>query len=415
MSNIHLKVDDVQLASAYSERNALKLSNLCNEIASVATRVDWEIKARNRIGTRSQDINRKLQDTAQRLRRLNEFLTKATAKYCEADDYLFHLALYELSTDPLQSVYGRLQLDPGRFLQIIGGSLDFSNGILNSEDLLMVKKNFRFKLTNKDGKVFITLAGASMTTPGDYIEYRNLLIRNFGGESGTYIKRYVERLINGGGIPIYTKETGVIQNNFDRYSSLEPVSRYIGGQIDPWGTMGTAFNSSFVDGLKFWDDFNWKNNTTLTKGGKLLGALGTGITVTGNFIESFYDPGSDSWDFKDGENMVDFGVNTAVDIGSGAVSMATGAAVGSLIVPPLGTIVGAGVGIGVNVLINVEFGDPPASVVARTKEIANKAVDALIDGGKRTIETIDHFLDDASQAVGDYIDGIGTRLNKIFW
>ncbi|MFA9559944.1 hypothetical protein ACERII_21770 [Evansella sp. AB-rgal1] len=134
-----------------------------------------------------------------------------------------------------------------------------------------------------------------------------------------------------------------------------------------------------------WDDFNWRNSTTLTKSGKALGIFGTGMIVYDNARQH-------------GIKSSEFVVDTVIDVGSAAGSMAAGAAVGSLFLPPAGTVVGAGVGLGINALANVEFGPPlNNSVIGFTKDIANKAVDGIASG------------------VSSVTNSIGNNLKKIFW
>jgi hypothetical protein len=136
-----------------------------------------------------------------------------------------------------------------------------------------------------------------------------------------------------------------------------------------------------------WDDFKgWKGATHLNNSGKALGILGTGLTLFDNYKEFQSDPSKD--------RLTNFTVNTAVDISTGAASMAAGAAIGSVFLPPLGTVVGAAAGIGINFLINTKVGGPPAeSVVDKTKNIAKSAVK------------------ESKKLIGN----IGKELDKIFW
>ncbi|GAB2025562.1 T7SS effector LXG polymorphic toxin [Lactovum odontotermitis] len=119
------------------------------------------------------------------------------------------------------------------------------------------------------------------------------------------------------------------------------------------------------------NDFKeWKGASKLKVGGKFLGVAGTVMTVSTNFAEDV-----NLSDGLQGEEVKNFAIDTSVDIASGAGAAAAGAAVGSLIVPPLGTVVGAGVGIIANVAINTKFGNPPKSIVDHTKDAIKKGVD----------------------------------------
>lgn len=107
----------------------------------------------------------------------------------------------------------------------------------------------------------------------------------------------------------------------------------------------------------------------LGKVSKLAGPAGTGLTIISNYHEH-----------KD--NRQKLFVSTAVDLGSAAGAAATGAAIGSFIVPPIGTVVGAAAGFGANILLNKGIGTPPKSLVDRTKDGINKAIDGTKDAVK---------------------------------
>lgn len=106
-------------------------------------------------------------------------------------------------------------------------------------------------------------------------------------------------------------------------------------------------------------------------------------------------------DFKggvNGESVKKFAVNTAVDLSAGAGATALGASVGSLILPPLGTVVGVGVGITLNVIINSKF-----------SFLGNKAIVEQFKTGTKAITK--HISDGASEITND----IGKSLSRIFW
>ena len=56
-------------------------------------------------------------------------------------------------------------------------------------------------------------------------------------------------------------------------------------------------------------------------------------------------------------------MDTALTGGAAAI----GATIGTAIVPPIGTVVGAGVGMAVSWGVNKEWGNPPKSIADRTK------------------------------------------------
>lgn len=103
--------------------------------------------------------------------------------------------------------------------------------------------------------------------------------------------------------------------------------------------------------------------------GKGLGVLSLGIIVDQNIKENKGDT----------QKIV---VGTAVDTAFSAGAAATGAAVGSLVVPPIGTVVGAGVGVLVSFGTSKEWGDPPKSITSLSKDLANSTVDSVQKASK---------------------------------
>ncbi|MGX7420703.1 T7SS effector LXG polymorphic toxin [Carnobacterium gallinarum] len=140
-------------------------------------------------------------------------------------------------------------------------------------------------------------------------------------------------------------------------------SRLPNGKFN-FGEMKAAGFVGFKDAFNPINDFKrWGDASKVSKFGKGLGILGTGLTIGNNF--------ADNIDLSDGLGVgetVNFVTDTTIDIGSGAGASAVGAMVGSAFLPPLGTVVGAGVGIGVNMFINHPFGDPPKSTVDHVKD-----------------------------------------------
>lgn len=114
------------------------------------------------------------------------------------------------------------------------------------------------------------------------------------------------------------------------------------------------------------------------KVGKVAGVVGDVMTVGQDAYEDLIKDDSTK---PFGQKLANFGVDTAVDIGTTAGSMATGAAIGSLVLPPLGTAVGAVAGVAINAAINVKFGGPPAeSMVDHTKNFFKHGVSDIISG-----------------------------------
>lgn len=125
--------------------------------------------------------------------------------------------------------------------------------------------------------------------------------------------------------------------------------------------------------------------------------------------------------FKDGfsgENLKNFGLDAAVDVGMGAGATAAGAAIGSLFLPPLGTVVGAGAGIAINAAITIKFGGPPAeSVVDHVKDFAKhpiKTTQAAFNKAKEIGHNIGKSTANAISNVGNAVSGIGKKLGHLF-
>ena len=107
-----------------------------------------------------------------------------------------------------------------------------------------------------------------------------------------------------------------------------------------------------------------KGLNVLGKVGKLAGPLSAGLHIADNFTEHRGNP----------QKAI---VGSAVDIAGTSVAAATGAAVGSAFLPPIGTAVGAVVGIGVSYLLNWKVGKPPKSVLDKTKDGVNKTINKI--------------------------------------
>lgn len=126
---------------------------------------------------------------------------------------------------------------------------------------------------------------------------------------------------------------------------------------------------------------NINKSSVLNFTGKAVGVWDKINTINDNINDNLKDECGD-WNIT-GDTCKEFTVDTAVDLGISAGTAAAGAAIGSAvgsIVPGVGTVIGAGVGIVIGIGLNKEWiGDPPQSLVDKTKEIANKSVDKIGD------------------------------------
>ncbi|MEK5024884.1 hypothetical protein [Paenibacillus sp. FSL M7-1046] len=393
MNTIFLDENLIQIASTHLSKYTSDLSDAVSRLSRLLGQIDNRVLSRSDVGSRLGNLCKELGDLQEKLGNFKKFVENESGKYFDIEDYLVKVGL-SFSSNPIDQYESQLAGDPFFLLAFRNAVNDVFSGITNSDTLLRYK-DLQFKTVKKDGKILIQLVNAEMVTGRHYMEYRDGLVRLLGGESGTFKKRYVNRLINGDGIPLYVDGHGVIQDNMDRFNRLAPVEQFINGRSNRLQNMKDVFKSSYKDGMTLWDDFNWKNTTVLSKGGKFLGAAGTVLAVGDNFVETFRDGGK--WDFNL-KNTGTFAVNTTVDVAAGAGAAATGAVIGSFVVPPLGTVVGLATGVAINFALNAKFGGPPPkSVVDHTKDLVNDAVDATCD------------------AISGAVSNIGKGLNKLIW
>lgn len=199
-----------------------------------------------------------------------------------------------------------------------------------------------------------------------------------------------------------SRRKGFLQKEFNRLFGLDEYKKF--KELTPMkkaGKLGTTFVDELVGKnykatkkvLKF-TSTNWKNpieaykdskkasvvldkknvigkGANITKyAGKSLGVLSLGLIVTDN-IQS------------NKGNTQKIVVGTAVDTALTGGAAAAGATIGTAIVPPIGTVVGAGVGIAASAILNTEFGNPPKSISDRTKDIVNDGVDTALKATKK--------------------------------
>ena len=404
MDEIMIDEGKVSIVNSTIRKNISNLRQSEMDIRLLTNKLNVKIKFRSDVEERLRKLCNELDNVQDQLKKIEKFIDRSVDDYFEKEDYLVNKS-YKFSDNIFDKYKQMLAFDPHKYIAARDAILDFLSNGLDPSTLLLLGKNIRFSVDKRDGKVFIKLI-TNGYTDRNYVRYRNFLVHNLldrsdHGNSGLFNKRYMNRLINGGGIPLYVDGRGVIADNMYRFKGMESVAEYIQSKHNPILGMKSTFKSTFVQDMKFWDDFNWKNTSGLGKAGKAFGAAGTIFTLGDNFHETFYESGK--FKFSPGKG-VDFGVNVGVDLAMGAGGMAAGAAVGSLIAPPLGTVVGAGVGAGVNFVINTKWGEPPKSVVDHTKDIANDVVDAAWEGVK-----------DVAGAAADITKGIGKHLGRIFW
>ena len=194
---------------------------------------------------------------------------------------------------------------------------------------------------------------------------------------------------------LYNKNTGhVYTSGSSEYSqetgrNFDPTDTNIGKGFKTTGwqaALGDAVDSAksgFKNSLKFWDDFNWKDASQLSKwgqAGKAFGAIGTFFGVGRNIKENFFDDKTSSV----GEKIRNFAVDQGVDLLSGATAAGAGAAIGTFIGGPIGTVVGFALGAAIGYAMdNFKINElNNQSITDAAKDALIKTTDAIGDGLK---------------------------------
>lgn len=227
--------------------------------------------------------------------------------------------------------------------------------------------------------------------------------------------------LGGKGINLY-KTNGDLTKNGQKF--VDADFKDLSDAISDWKLskvsrgLKTA-KTQFAKSLNILDDFKiskYKDLKTAGKLGKGLGALGTVLTIGSNFHKNFYENGEfkPSW-----EGLEECALESTVDIVYGATATATGAFLGSFIVPPVGTVVGAAAGMVISKGLYTPWGEPPRSIVERTKGFVNDNVDKLQKLSGQAIEAIGDELSNMAESVGNGIDhakeAVSGFVSNLFW
>lgn len=237
-----------------------------------------------------------------------------------------------------------------------------------------------------DGKLFLKLHQNGMTNAqistwlkdnigGNWDDYRSRNMKDFNFSVYDYIEGK------------YTR-TG---RYFDNLTDVE-LNQYLKN------LEGSSFTKTLKSNFNLLDDFNYKGIKEmdhLSQAGKVIGTAGTVFTIGGDVVDNFYDPVTRTWSFS-GNQAADCAWDIGVDLAAGAGSTAVGAAVGSLIVPPVGTVVGAGVGMAVDAVANnVKIWDVDGDGQK------DSFVDAVKIGGHAAIDWVGDKAGDVCDWLGD--------------
>lgn len=209
----------------------------------------------------------------------------------------------------------------------------------------------------KDGKFSIDKIKDGYELLKGGLQYRNGKLFLGGEKIVETVNSNGEKVLKFGNKFLSKLENDHIYKNGKAFENLTKI------KLGDYKQFSKTFKSEFKTGINITNDFKkWKGSgvTNFSRFGKGLGIVGTGLTVFDNASEDFKDG-------VNGESVKNFVVDTTVDVGSGAATTAAGAALGSLILPPLGTVVGAGLGVAFNFGLNYKYGNPPKSTVDHIK------------------------------------------------
>ncbi|ADU31805.1 hypothetical protein [Evansella cellulosilytica] len=382
MSAIQIRVGLVNSTIPSLSNVVNQISDMKSGLSSLQYSLDNRIAARRNIRGRLNSVSQDLAKLESKMKMLEKFVGNSMQAYCRADD----------------SANREFKEVEKRSISLIGALTathtmsKYVRPFLNSDLFLRSKNGMNFFMHRVNGQVHLKLVGKRNG------HTRAMLPGALGG-TAKWGNGFWRKIDSKNGVLLYDKQHGYYKSNSNKFrnTDFDALSRSINNLGENKWSVATKTGFDTLKGqLKVWDDaLNWKNSTTLSKGGKALGIFGTGFTVYQNASEH-------------GIASKEFVVDTAVDIGSAAGAAAIGAAAGSFFLPPVGTVVGAGAGLVVNAGLNIGFGDPKRSIVDRTKSIANKAVDSAADWIGGAGESIKNTTSTA-------VNNIKKEFNKIFW
>jgi len=378
MSSIYMNGRLVQSLSYGFKNNIYKLENNCSNVTGIRNSVDYRIGSRSNINGRFNIVISRMTTVKSRLREIDSFVDNAVMRYSSNEDTI------EKKADSLQ------------FNAIIKGvkavleyPLSFFSK-LDSNKLLIAGKDLRFTMFKKNGNTYIKIGNGAINNLADFQKYRNLMTKYLGG-TAKWNRSFMEQLANAG-VMLYGKRGGsygYYTSNINKLlnTNFKGLNDAITNLTNPDSKLKKALKTLGKEMDIFADFKEWGKASNLTKLGKGLGIAGTALTIFNNAFDK---------DLSTKEKVI----NTGIDIASGTAAMAIGAAAGSFILPPAGTVVGAGVGLVANFVMNFPIGGN--SLVGHTKDFANQLYDDIASS-------------DFGKSVGNTINNIGKNISKIFW
>lgn len=254
-----------------------------------------------------------------------------------------------------------------------------------------------FRIVTKNGRSSIKLVGGNSMTKQQVKEFMEAIT---GKEGWT---KYDAKILRQKGIELFNNKNA--NSTFERLfvdGKYDELTKYLDDfQLGTGGKIAKALGEEFTNSLKFWDDFNPSSYSNLGKASKFakgLSAAGTALDIASDFNDDFFENGKFT---MSGENVKEFVVDTTVSVAANAGATAAGAAIGSLFVPPVGTVVGAGAGAAIGYVTNTDVYDFDG----------DGKKDSLIDGAKYGANCAVDYIGDTA---GEVVDGIGDFFGSIF-
>ncbi|RJX39131.1 hypothetical protein D3P09_16700 [Paenibacillus pinisoli] len=446
MAEISITIDAVRNSTKRMNSQIGSMNSNWMNLVKVNNGLDYRIGARRRIGERLSQASNQLLSVEGRLKKIAELTGEAAVLYDQNETKVVRAAEL-VGKSPVQTAiinYINFLNDYANPIVYRNALLLLGANLLDADKLLIASDQLRFKFVDKNGNVHLKIPNDIKNI--DYSKYRNLLSDALGGTGKKWDSTTIERMLKDG-LFIYGKhqlrdENGKLMDSYTKRSGkfmetdFPGLNSAIAGLKDGTFTkMGKAAWEGVKDNAIYRDFTGWGDASKLTKVGKAAGIAGTVLTIGENAFTYLYDKDTGSWTTK---NIQQFAVSTTVDVAGAVGSMAAGAAVGSLFLPPVGTVVGAGVGVVANIAINHKFealGNK--SITDFTKEGLNTGINYLREKekelnefvGKKATEAKEYVSQKATEAVGyiggkindvgnsvkDGLNNIGKSLSAVFW
>lgn len=246
----------------------------------------------------------------------------------------------------------------------------------------IIRDGYSFVVTRKNGKINIALKDISWNGkhgPTGRVDARNLLKDVFGIEGN---KIDAHALINKG---VDSRKFG---DNLKKYDKLDD---YVNGFNDAGRSTSTFVKSAVkkglkqgaIDGIPLYGSIK-----DFRGGGKITGALGIAgdaFMIYDDLKTNLYNPETGKVEVT-AAHVQRAATDIVVDAGISMGTTAICTAVGSAIVPPLGTVIGFGVGLGIDYLMNNVMVDADGDGVKKNatdgaKDFVDNAFDFVFGTG----------------------------------